>query len=246
MIGLLLVAVPVVLLYTGYNKDQFKDYKGESHWSYAGEKSVFHWGEEEANKLCGTGKEQSPIDVPKETAKGTATYVFNYTETEFTGTGNGHTIQFTPTKDNQNSVVLNGEVFKLVQFHFHNPSEHQVGGVMYPMEVHFVHKSDAGKLAVVGAVIEASETPTLTGFWKENDSKATITKQLNLGSIIQGGGKHYKGSLTTPPCSEGVEWLVLDQHQTMKQEEMNMYRQLLGGETNRPVEPINNREITQI
>lgn len=218
---------------------------GASHWTYAGEKNVFNWGDEESAKLCKIGKSQSPIDVPKTAAKGTSGYIFTYNETKFISENNGHTVQYAPVGENKNSLELNGEVFQLVQFHFHNPSEHAVGGVLYPMEVHFVHKSASGKLAVVGAVINVSDAPSMSGFWKTNDANAKVEKTLNLSSIIQGGGKHYSGSLTTPPCSEGVEWLVLDKEQTMTQLEVNEYRKIFGSETNRPVQPLNGREVTQ-
>lgn len=249
LIGLLL---PAILLYQAYNPDAVASYGKDhghekaAHWTYAGEKSVFNWGDEEANELCKIGKEQSPIDLPKEaTKKSTDTYAFNYTETEFSGENNGHAIEYKPKGENKNTLTLNGEVYTLVQFHFHNPSEHAKGGVLYPMEVHFVHKTKDGKIAVVGALIEVSDTPTLKGFWPETISKHENEMKLNISSIINGGGKHYTGSLTTPPCTEKIEWLVLDKAQTVTQEEANNYRKLLGSETNRPVQPTNGREITQ-
>lgn len=228
----------------------FKEYNPNlitsgSHWTYAGEKNVFEWGEEENAKLCKDGLAQSPIDIPQTARTGTETYTFHYTETTFTSENNGHTIQYTPEASSKNSLELNGEVFQLVQFHFHNPSEHAVDGLLYPMEVHFVHKSASGKLAVVGAVIKASDTPTMQGYWQATNPKVNVEKKLDLTTMIRGGGKHYTGSLTTPPCTEGIEWLVLDENQTMTQSEIHEYRKIFGSETNRPVQPLNGREITQ-
>lgn len=236
----------VFLLYKEYDPTRIKQTEShtEAHWTYAGEKNVFTWGDIEGARLCKIGQAQSPIDLPKEVAKGTSDYVFHYTETKFVSENNGHTIQYTPVAENENRLELNGEVYQLAQFHFHNPSEHAVGGVLYPMEVHFVHKSASGKLAVVGTVIKASEVPTMHGYWLE-DGKTKVEKSVNLSTLIQGGGKHYKGSLTTPPCTEGIEWLVLDQEQTMTQAEIHTYRKIFGSETNRPVQPVNGREITQ-
>lgn len=242
MIGVVALLLAGGLIYKEYNPSLVKPHP---HWTYAGEKNVFEWGEEEASTLCKIGKSQSPINVPKEAQPGQSAYTFHYTETTFKGENNGHTIQYTPAEGSENSLELNGEVYQLVQFHFHNPSEHEVGGVLYPMEVHFVHKSASGKLAVVGVMIEANDTPTMSGYWKADD-KAAITKSINLSDVVKGGGKHYTGSLTTPPCSEGVEWLVLDGHQTMTQTEILEYRKILGSETNRPVEPVNGREVTQV
>ncbi|MGL4662554.1 MAG: carbonic anhydrase family protein, partial [Culicoidibacterales bacterium] len=218
LIALVVLLIASYLLYREYNPNLIKS---QAHWTYAGEKNVFEWGEMEGATLCKTGKAQSPIDVPKEAPIGEAAYTFHYTETKFTGENNGQTIQYTPENGSKNDIELNGEIYHLVQFHFHNPSEHEIGGVLYPMEVHFVHKSDTGKIAVIGAVIEASEQPTMQGYWNEKSSHSEMKKTLNLSTFIHGGGKHYKGSLTTPPCSEGVEWLVLDAHQTATQEEIH-------------------------
>lgn len=231
--------LPAFLLYKEYNPNATKP-----HWTYAGEHAISAWGDDEANRLCSTGNAQSPIDVPKTSNKGTDNYKFTYTETKFEGENNGHAVEYTPEKGSQNTLELNGKVYNLVQFHFHNPSEHALDGVLYPMEAHFVHKSADGKIAVVATMIEVNEKPTMKEFWKEGKEEKQ-TKTLNLSSIVTGGGKHYKGSLTTPPCSEGVEWLVLDLHQSMTQEEVNRYRKIMGSETNRPVQPKNGREVTQ-
>ena len=224
-----------------------------AHWSYEGETGPEYWGDlDPTNAVCTNGEEQSPINI--ETAKTekddeVEELKFNYAPTNFSLANNGHTIQGNPAAID-NSIVVDGEEYKLAQFHFHTPSEHQFNGQNFDMELHLVHKSANNELAVIGLMIKEGATNiALEKSWKVLPKKITtkdvkVTEAIDLMELLPENKQtfRYEGSLTTPPCSEEVEWIVLEQPIEMSKEQIDLFRQTFE-DNHRPVQPLNDREV---
>lgn len=224
-----------------------------ANWSYEGETGPEYWGDlDPTNAVCTNGEEQSPINIemPKtEKDDDVRELEFNYAPTNFSLANNGHTIQGNPVSID-NSIVVDGEEYKLAQFHFHTPSEHQFNGQSFDMELHLVHKSANNELAVVGLMIkEGAANTALEQSWKVLPKEVTtkdvkVTEAIDLIELLPENKKNfrYEGSLTTPPCSEEVEWIVLEQPIEMSKEQIDLFRQIFE-DNHRPVQPLNDREV---
>jgi carbonic anhydrase len=186
-----------------------------AHWSYAGESGPDRWDKlGTANKLCSTGTQQSPLDISATTAAALPKLDIAWAESAETIVNNGHSIQANFADGGRLAVGRNR--YQLVQFHFHRPSEHLIGGKRFPMEAHFVHASSAGALGVIGVMM-------VTGKPNAVFSKvvATMPKQpgpafkadpaIDPNGLLPAGRSYYAyaGSLTTPPCSETIAWMLL-------------------------------------
>ena len=153
-------------------------------------------------------------------------------------------------KDLKTVSDLEGKEYKLAQFHFHTPSEHQLNGQYYDLEIHFVHKDESGNLAVLGVMIqEGRENETLEVIWnslpKEASKKDVSEKYLiHLPALLPQNQMsfHYDGSLTTPPCTEEVRWIVFEQPIEMSKEQIKAFQQIYTN-NHRPIQPLNEREI---
>jgi carbonic anhydrase len=229
------------------------------HWSYEGEAGPEKWGSlSPVYAACGNGKAQSPINLAPSKGNGATNWKMEYKTTSLRIAhhehvddivDNGHTIQI--TVEEGSTITLNGKVFTLKQFHFHTPSEHTLDGKHFPMEVHFVHQNEDGSFAVVGVFIEEGKAnenfakiiehlPSAPGETK-HVTDAKLDLQVHLPKNIN--AYHYKGSLTTPPCSENVDWLVLRDKVTMSAEQIKAFSSRLKN-NNRPMQPLNDRKIT--
>lgn len=226
---------------------------GEVHWSYEGETGPQNWGKLKPEfNLCALGKRQSPINIDdSETLQGPAEPIaFNYTGSNGTVLNNGHTIQV--DVQGENSIMARGVRFNLLQFHFHSPSEEQVNGTRAPMVAHLVHKSDEGQLAVVGIPLEVGNAnPLIDKVWTsmplDTGDKVRMPRSLlNLNELLPSDQRYYQfiGSLTTPPCTEGVLWLVLKQPVQIGREQLRMFRQLYPNNA-RPVQAVNSRPVRE-
>jgi carbonic anhydrase len=165
---------------------------------------------------------------------------------------NGHTLQVNHTGTRSASdpqITFAGETYWLLQFHAHSTSEHTIDGVHSPFEMHFVHQSASGGLAVVGVLMdEGAPDAALEQMFSQNpghEAGVTCEDPIALDAEVPTGSGfyHYSGSLTTPPCSEGVEWFVLDQHGTVSAAQVEEWATEFEGTTNRPVQPLNGREV---
>lgn len=230
-------------------------------WGYHGDLGPGDWGKLTdshgaiAYPLCGEGKAQSPIDIAAKNKKSSklSPIRFNYRAAPLKIKNNGHTIQVDYAKGS--TATVNGESYSLLQFHFHRPSEHTVGGKSFPMEGHLVHAKGGGadmKLAVIGVLMVAGDhNPALQAIWKNMPKKkGTVTvkgKQVNAANLLprNRGYFAYDGSLTTPPCSEGVKWHVLQQAIQVSPEQIEQFGALFHGGTARPVQALNGRAIRQ-
>lgn len=222
------------------------------HWSYGGARNPTRWGElSEAYILCKTGKSQSPINfnLNMNYPKDAQPINFNYRNIPLKIKNNGHTIQVDYTHGS--FMEIDGEKYQLRQFHFHTPSEHTVEETAYAMELHLVHQNQAGNLAVVGVFIdEGAENYFLQQIW---DYLPETEAEKNLASVMVNAGNFlpesrayysYDGSLTTPPCSEGVKWYVMKNPITASPAQIEKFMEIYPMNA-RPVQPLHRRKIHQ-
>lgn len=219
-----------------------------AQWGYTGKTGAENWGDlDPAFSTCKSGKEQSPINIKDVVPGNLAPLDFNYTGSPAEIVNNGHTIQVNLNAGG--SLKLADGEYKLVQYHFHTPSEEQVNGVHFPMVAHLVHKSDAGNLAVVAVLFkEGKENAALKQVFANMPVKAGANKAMNgdhnAEAMLPTDLTYYafKGSLTTPPCSENVRWHVLKTPAEVSKEQINAFKTLYPMNA-RPVQPLNNRQV---
>lgn len=198
--------------------------------------------------LCCAGMHQSPIDIVNPTPEKLPPITFNYCPTSLNIHNTGNTIEVAYQEGSW--IEIDGTKYDLLQFHFHAPSEHTVTGNLYDMEMHLVHKSEDGVLAVIGVLIKSGSVNTaFNTFWCHLPSLPGESLQINdvilNASDLLPTTQHtyrYEGSLTTPPCSEGVKWFVLTTPIEMSRSQISAFKAILYG-NNRPVQPLNGREL---
>ena len=224
---------------------------GDVHWAYEGENGPQNWGKLKPEfNLCAIGKRQSPINIDEgNTLAGPAEAVqFNYTPSNAIVNNNGHTIQV--DVQGENSITVRGSTYRLLQFHFHTPSEEQVNYKRFSMVAHLVHKNDEGQLAVVAVLMEiGGVNPLIDKVWTympldANDRVRMPRDLLNLNELLPADQRYYQfmGSLTTPQCTEGVLWMVLKQPVKISKAQFRLFTQLYPNNA-RPVQPVNGRPV---
>ena len=186
-----------------------------AHWSYEGVAGPAKWGDlDAANKACSIGSQQSPIDIGPTVKSQLPALKLAWGKTADTILNNGHTIQLNFAEGS--TLKLGDTAYKLLQVHFHRPSEHMIGGKNFPMEAHFVHRAESGALAVVGVLL--SEGKPNAAFGKivatmpaKEGPAVKADAAINPNALLPAKLSYYRyeGSLTTPPCSEVVDWLLL-------------------------------------
>jgi len=224
-----------------------------THWGYTGHEGPSNWGDLDSKySMCKAGSSQSPINIAKKVivdADDLQKIGFDYKTGAQSVVNNGHTIQVN-VKDGS-SINVDGIEFSLKQFHFHTPSENQIEGQNFPLEAHFVHASKDGKLAVVAVMFEdGKENPIIKKIWNKMPHKAGNSAGCGLSSkvindILPKDKDYYRfsGSLTTPPCSEGVRWLVMKNYSHISAAQTKEFLELFHHANNRPVQPINARKV---
>lgn len=221
----------------------------EVHWGYEGDGAPEHWGELSAEfEACGNGKEQSPINLSDATPEDLADIEFAYAASTGEVLNNGHTLQYTPST--MQKVTLDGEDLELAQLHMHTPAEHEVDGKQLPGEIHFVHKNAAGDITVLGILLEEGAPNELVQYLLDNapenvDTSHISQEEINIADALPASHEYitYGGSLTTPPCSENVRWIVMTQPVTASAEQLQAFESLIGKNA-RPVQDQNGRELT--
>lgn len=222
----------------------------DDHKAYDyGDRGPEVWGQLHGDyAICEKGDMQTPIDLAKANATGNVAIDVNYKTGPLTVSNKGLTVQadFAPGS----SITSGGMTFNLIQIHFHTPSEHAISGKRYPLVGHFVHATEDGKLGVLGIMFEAGAANSelakiLAATPAEKSDPATV-----VGQMIDPNGMlpsdmsiyRYMGSLTTPPCSEGVNWHVLSNPITASQAQIDQFESLMGDNA-RPLRALNNRLV---
>lgn len=239
--------LPLIALIGGLlmisNADEIKwgyeDDGGPSQWSGLAPEFV----------ICGEGKAQSPIDIRDALEAALVDIQFHYGETANNIVNNGHTIQV--DVDAGSHIVYNGITYDLLQFHFHAPSEHTIAGEAAPMEIHFVHKDrNSNNLAVVGILLSEGENaneayaPIIENMPAIPGAADALGEDIVLTGLLPEGRGYftYQGSLTTPPCSEVVRWLLLDTPAALSAQQIAAYRAIYDGNA-RPLQPLGERDL---
>jgi carbonic anhydrase len=238
-----LLLLPLQLITAGEDK--------AAHWSYEGDDGPEHWGDLSPDySFCREGSNQSPVDLVADLHVELPELVFQYHGSPLRETHNGHTIQVIIAPGSFLEMPEVGTRSELKQAHFHSPSEHTVNGKFFAMEIHMVHNHEDGSLTVVGVMVnEGEENPLLNKLWAFMPEKAGDSTEAPL-TVFESGVLpptrnyfSYNGSLTTPPCSEGVRWIVLRDPLTASVEQIERFKERVGPATNRPVQPHNSRLI---
>ena len=220
------------------------------HWDYAGAGGPEHWGEMKPEfAKCSSGARQSPIDIRDGIKVELDPVQFDYKPRAFRVVDNGHTIQVNVAPGN--TIDVTGQRFELVQFHFHKPSEERIDGKPFDMVVHLVHKNLEGRLAVVAVLLEkGSAQPVVQAVWNnlplEKGDEIAARAPLDLNQLLpaERGYFTYMGSLTTPPCSEGVLWMVMKQPVQISPEQLGIFARLYPMNA-RPIQSASGRLIKE-
>jgi carbonic anhydrase len=213
-----------------------------THWDYVGDAGPDAWGHMRPEfSKCATGQRQSPIDIRGGIAVDLEPIKFEYRPSSFSVIDNGHTVQV--NLEPGNSITITGRRYELVQFHFHRPSEERINGRQYDMVVHLVHKDAEGRIAVVAVLLDRGSAQAIVQtVWNnlplEKGDEVRAGSRIDLAQLLPEDKRYYTymGSLTTPPCSEGVLWMVLKQPVPVSMDQVAIFSRLY---------PMNARPIQQ-
>lgn len=222
-----------------------------AHWGYQGAGGPAHWGDLKPTfKACSAGHRQSPVNLEATEPGHLAPLAMHYKVSLIDLVNNGHTVQVNYGKGSY--ITIGDERYDLLQFHFHTPSEHRVAGRSFPMEIHFVHRNKRGRLAVVGVLVAFGDyNLAAREIWdrlpaRAHTKSANTRALINARDLLPGDTKHfrYSGSLTTPPCSENVKWLVLQTPVVFSEGQIAKLHRIIGMNA-RPAQARNSRYLLQ-
>lgn len=222
----------------------------QAQWSYQGPAGPQTWGGLKPEfTTCANGQRQSPIDIRGGLAVDLEPVKFNYQASPFSVIDNGYTVQANIASGN--AIEMGGKRFELQQFHFHRPSEERIDGRQFELSLHLVHKDEQGRLAVVAVLFDKGPAqPAVQRVWNslplEKGEALAARVPLELGDLLPTDRRYftYMGSLTTPPCSEGVQWVVMRQPMTMSPEQIELFARMYPMNA-RPVQQASGRRILQ-
>ena len=219
------------------------------NWSYSGANGPAHWGSiDPAYSACSTGAEQSPIDLTRAARRALPGLQLSLKSATFQLHNNGHSVEARAAASG--GVNLGGVAYTLLQFHYHAPSEHRVDGRSFPLELHLVTRSASGQLLVLGVLIKRGRSNPafarlLAALPKRQGEHAKLTR-FDALSLLPAGGRGlryaYGGSLTTPPCTEGVRWNVFAAPVALSAAQIRALTSIYS-HTNRPIQPRNGRAL---
>lgn len=234
------------------NQSHEKENKEQKHWSYEGETSPKHWAEFEKNSDC-AGESQSPINIIENNAITVNSIddlkiLYDSKTVLSKVVNNGHSIQFDFKPGD--SISYKKEIYHLSQIHFHEPAEHTINGIRYPIEIHFVHKSKKGNLTVLSIFGREGDVSQLFEFFEsflpiKNGESKEINKAVDLTSLYKENKNFYSysGSLTTPPCTENVNWIIFKNQIQLSHSELIKFRDNMPINNYRNEQPLNNRKV---
>lgn len=220
-------------------------------WGYSGPRGPEHWGKLAPDfDVCSLGKNQSPIDLTAMIDADLEKISFAYEAGGYEITNDGHTIEVSYLPGS--TTTVSGHTFELKQFHFHVPGENVIGGQSFPMEAHFVHADASGAKAVIAVLFgEGSPNAELQKAWDQmpdkKGEKHILKEKISADALMPASRDYYRynGSLTTPPCSEGVWWFVMKNTITASKEQVEKLLHVLHHPNNRPVQPVNARIVAE-
>ncbi len=226
------------------------DHHVTAHWAYLGVEGPDHWAILHPDfKLCEIGTKQSPINIQMvRHTHHSGHLTFHYQPARVWVVNTGHTIQVNYPSGSM--VIHNGRLYQLRQFHFHHPSEHEIHTLSYPMEMHLVHQDAKGHILVVGVFVEQGESnPVLNAWWDRlprHSGEVADGGLINAKDLLPSSSHHfsYHGSLTTPPCSEGVQWIVLRNPVSLSPEQILRFIDVIGNNA-RPIQVRHGRSIEE-
>ena len=226
----------------------------DKHWTYGGETGPEHWAELEAGSSC-DGTRQSPINIVSVDAISDTTLTpinvqYSNRVKIHELTNNGHSIQYNFEKGDY--ITLNNQQYDLSQIHFHEPSEHTINGVRYPLEMHLVHISSDNKIAVLSIMAEEGENSKPFHFLEQylpinvGETKP-VDAYFDLKENLPGQKDYYtySGSLTTPPCTQDVTWVVYKSPISVSLDQVKQLQELMPLNNYRNEQPINDRIVKQ-
>lgn len=225
----------------------------DPHWTYEGAEGPEHWGELAGQyEACAVGTHQSPIDLTSPVFEDAPSIEFSYRSEPVSILNNGHTVQVTYPEGS--SITLGDKVDPLAQYHFHAPSEHTIAGTSYPAELHIVHKLGDNDYAVVGILLtEGAANPALEPVLANLPAVPADTPTVvggnptvNAADFLPADRTSYRytGSLTTPPCTEGVNWVVMANPVEVSAEQIAALTAVLP-DNNSPLQPVNDRTLVE-
>jgi carbonic anhydrase len=220
-----------------------------THWDYSGEAGPQNWAKLTPEFHACSGQNQSPVDLEGFVEAELKPLAIDYKAAASEVVNNGHTVQV--AYEPGSTLTLDGTTFQLIQFHFHMPSENLINGQSYPLEGHLVHADENGRLAVLAVMFKEGEQNAVLGsLWDTPPAagaKQPVSPRVNIRDMLPADLDYYRfnGSLTTPPCSEGVRWLVLKQPIVASRAQIEALTNAVGHANNRPLQPINARVILQ-
>jgi len=222
-----------------------------SHWGYDHKNGPTHWSEINAKyELCKNGKNQSPINITHQIKVPHDKLSINYHTNVVEILNNGHTIQFNVNLGSY--IKIENKNFDLTQFHFHSPSENTINGKRFPLEGHFVHTDKKGNLTVLSVMFEDGDNnPIVEKLWEKMPSKIgkhiPLNENITAFNLMPKNKDYYRfnGSLTTPPCSEGVRWYVLKNPIAISTNQIKKFHSAVHHDNNRPIQPLNARLVLE-
>ena len=222
------------------------------HWAYEGKEDPKHWGSVSPEfATCSQGHSQSPINIVNAKKADLPALQFNYNPVPLSIVDNGHTVMVNYAPGS--TVTIGEKTYELKQFHFHHPSEEHVNGKHFDLVAHLVHTDSSGHNAVVAVLFKegATQSPLLDTLWKNiSPEKGKVVEissvSINVKDLLPEATGYYTftGSLTTPPCTEGVTWYVLKTPQSISKAQVETFAKLYRHD-NRPIQPTNQREILE-
>ena len=221
----------------------------ETPWSYSGLTKPAYWGKLSPDySLCSSGKEQSPINLNRFTNTDLPEITFNYTDSGNQIENNGHVIEINNKPGS--SINIDSHVYELIQTQFHTPGEHTINGKHFPMEAQLIHKDKSGRTLIIAVLFEyGDDNSALHHDWMyllyKKHTKHLLYKKINAMELLPDIKDYYQydGSLTTPPCTENIQWLVMKQPAGATKEQIETLRNTIHSENNRPLQAINMRTI---
>ena len=221
------------------------------HWTYEGKEGPENWGKLTPEfATCAVGRNQSPINIDSTTHASLKPLKSIQKFPAKDIVNNGHTVQINFKEGNM--LVLDSAAYQMKQVHFHAPSENTIRGQSFPLEAHFVHADSKGNLTVIGVMFtEGKANPGLTKLWEQIPNEVgeptALKSRVIPSELIPGNHSYYRfsGSLTTPPCSEGVRWLLMKNPLTASKEQIEAFKHAVHHDNNRPVQALNGRVIVE-